>query len=109
MTGRLTTHVLDTAAGKPAAGMTITLARLQPAAAALGSFVTNADGRNAGPLLEGAALTVGEYELLFHVGAWRAGGFYDVVPIRFCVTDAGAHHHVPLILAPHGYSTYRGS
>ncbi len=107
MTGRLTTHVLDTATGRPAAGMRISLRRVE--GAALGVFTTNADGRCDGALLQGAALTAGEYELLFHVGAWRPGGFYDEVPIRFRVTDPASHHHVPLILSPFGYSTYRGS
>jgi 5-hydroxyisourate hydrolase len=107
VSGRLTTHVLDTATGRPAAGMRITLSR--SGGEGLGRFITNADGRCDEPLLEGEALTEGVYELVFHVGAWRAGGFYDAVPIRFCVTDPNAHHHVPLILSPFGYSTYKGS
>ena len=107
MSGRLTTHVLDTATGRPASGLRISLRRLD--GVDFGSFVTNADGRCDGPLLQGAALAAGEYELLFHVGEWRAGGFYDAIPIRFRVTDPAAHHHVPLILSPFGYSTYRGS
>jgi len=109
MNGRLTTHVLDTATGRPAAGMAITLSRLHPQPGELGRFVTNDDGRADGPLLEGVALIVGEYELLFHVGDWQPGGFYASVPIRFRVTDPGSHHHVPLILSPFGYATYRGS
>ena len=112
MTGRLTTHVLDTAGGGPAAGMTIELFHLQPERQRLGTWKTNADGRCDAPLLSGAVLLPGHYELLFAVGAWRAGGdpgFYDEVPIRFRVTDTSAHYHVPLILAPFGYSTYRGS
>ena len=112
MTGRLTTHVLDTAGGGPAAGMTIELFRLQPERQSLGTWKTNADGRCDAPLLSGAVLLPGHYELLFAVGAWRAGGdpgFYDEVPIRFRVTDPSVHYHVPLILAPFGYSTYRGS
>jgi 5-hydroxyisourate hydrolase len=106
MTGRLTTHVLDTATGRPAAGLRITLRR---GGAVLGRFVTNADGRCDGPLLEGESLVAGEYELLFDVGAWRDGGFYREIPIRFCVDDASGHTHVPLLLSPFGYSTYRGS
>jgi len=112
MTGRLTTHVLDTATGGPAVGMAIELFRLQPDRRKLGAWMTNADGRCDAPLLAGAALLAGRYELLFAVGAWREGGapgFYDEVPIRFRVTDPAAHYHVPLILSPFGYSTYRGS
>ena len=112
MTGRLTTHVLDTAGGGPAAGMTIELFRLQPERQSLGTWKTNADGRCDAPLLSGAVLLPGHYELLFAVGAWRAGGdpgFYDEVPIRFRVTDTSAHYHVPLLVSPWSYSTYRGS
>ncbi len=114
--GRLTTHVLDTAAGRPAAGLRLELFRLEGAARQhLGSFRTNADGRCDAPLLAGAALAAGDYEIVFGVGAWRAAqgtaeaGFYDEVPIRFRVGDPAGHYHVPLILAPFGYSTYRGS
>jgi 5-hydroxyisourate hydrolase len=111
MTGRLTTHVLDTGSGRPAAGLTLELYRLEgDARQLLGTFRTNADGRCDTPLLAGPALTAGEYEIVFAVAAWRAGrGFYDVVPIRFRISDAAGHYHVPLILAPFGYSTYRGS
>ena len=109
MSGRITTHVLDTATGRPAAGMRVRLERL-PGREALGEWRTNADGRCEAPLLEGTALLAGEYELMFDVAGWRVGpGFYDAVPIRFRVTDATAHHHVPLILSPFGYATYRGS
>ena len=111
-TGRLTTHVLDTAAGRPAAGLSITLARLEDGTRTeLAHVVTNADGRCDGPLLQGRALLAGLYELTFHIAAWRNGaaGFYDEIPIRFRVSDPDAHHHVPLILSPFGYSTYRGS
>lgn len=108
--GRLTTHVLDTATGRPAAGMPLDLFRLDEGARThLGSFRTNADGRCDAPLLAGDTLHPGTYEIVFAVAAWRAGGFYDEVPIRFRVGDAAAHYHVPLILAPFGYSTYRGS
>ncbi len=107
MSGRLTTHVLDTATGRPAAGMRLSLRRMD--AGMVGAFVTNADGRCDAPLLAGDALVAGAYELVFHVGEWRAGGFYDEVPVRFRVADPAGHYHVPLILAPFGYSTYRGS
>ncbi len=111
MSGRITVHVLDTATGRPAAGMELRLARLAPLPAELGVFRTNADGRCDGPLLEGATLCAGVYELLFEVGRWRGdgGGFYEGVPIRFRIDDAGAHYHVPLLISPFGYSTYRGS
>ena len=114
--GRLTTHVLDTAAGRPAAGLALDLFRLEGEARRhLGTFRTNADGRCDAPLLAGEALAAGAYEIVFAVGAWRAAqgasgtGFYDEVPIRFRVADPAGHYHVPLILAPFGYSTYRGS
>lgn len=115
-TGRLTTHVLDTAGGRPAAGLPLDLFRLEGAMRHhLGGFRTNADGRCDAPLLAGAALSVGTFEIVFAVGAWRAAqgaageGFYDEVPIRFRIADTSGHYHVPLILAPFGYSTYRGS
>lgn len=107
MSGRLTTHVLDTAAGRPAAGIPVTLRR---DGRVLAEVVTNADGRTDAPLLEGDALTPGVYELEFSVGAHFGGaGFLDRVPVRFTVTDAGEHHHVPLLVSPFAYSTYRGS
>ncbi len=112
--GRLTTHVLDTAAGRPAAGVRITISR---DGEALREIVTNDDGRADGPLLAGAAFTPGVYELAFHVGDYfRALGvasdeplFLDVVPVRFGISRAGQHYHVPLLISPFGYSTYRGS
>lgn len=110
--GRITTHVLDTAAGLPAAGMAIELHRSEEGQwRNLGRFATNADGRCNSPLLEGKAMQAGLYEIIFHVGEWRRDrpGFYDTIPIRFSITDPGAHHHVPLILSPFGYSTYKGS
>jgi 5-hydroxyisourate hydrolase len=110
--GRITTHVLDTAAGVPGAALSLTLHRIENGTRELlGRFVTNGDGRCDRPLLEGAAMRAGVYELTFHVGDWRNGtpGFYDEIPIRFRVSDPHAHHHVPLILSPFGYSTYRGS
>ena len=108
--GKLTTHVLDTAQGRPAANMPLSLFRLTGGERQhLGSFRTNADGRCEAPLLSGAALIEGEYEIVFGVAAWQAGGFYGDIPIRFRVGDPAGHYHVPLILAPFGYSTYRGS
>ena len=104
--------MLDTATGQPASGLRVELHRLSPDGAheSLGAWATNAGGRTDAPLLAGAAFVAGEYELLFDVAGWRgAAGFYDTVPIRFRIADAGAHCHVPLILAPFGYSTYRGS
>ena len=115
-TGRLTTHVLDVASGRPAAGVRIELLRMDGGAPeSLASVVTNPDGRCDGPLLEGAALTAGSYELRFHAGEYfktvasDARPFYDVIPIPFIVADEGQHYHVPLLLAPFGYSTYRVS
>jgi 5-hydroxyisourate hydrolase len=112
--GRLTTHVLDTAAGRPAAGLKVELYRLAGRETPLKAGTTNADGRLDAPLLEGDGLEPGVYELRFHVGDYFRGGggnggaFLDVVPIRFRVA-AGQSYHVPLILSPFGYATYRGS
>ncbi|MBX2856498.1 MAG: hydroxyisourate hydrolase [Rhodobacteraceae bacterium] len=113
--GRLTTHVLDTALGRPAAGMEITLKRAN--GDVIKTVRTNDDGRVDAPLLEGAALIKGGYELTFNAGAYldatgQAGAeprFLDEIPIRFGVADPEAHYHVPLLLSPFGYSTYRGS
>ncbi len=116
--GRLTTHVLDTGLGKPAAGLAIELFRLAGAGREhLRSVVTNEDGRTDGPMLEGTAFEAGTYELVFKAGDYlrRTGGaggghlFLDEIPIRFGIDDAGQHYHVPLLLSPFGYSTYRGS
>lgn len=113
--GKLTTHVLDTAHGKPAAGLRIDLFKANQATALL-SIKTNADGRADKPLLDGDALTAGTYRLEFHVGDYfrtvgsgDAGKFLDVVPIVFVVSDAAVHYHVPLLVSPWAYSTYRGS
>jgi 5-hydroxyisourate hydrolase len=114
--GRLTTHVLDTAAGVPARGMRVDLVFLDTGLA-IGSFTTNADGRLDGPALEGDTMRLGRYELTFHVGAYFAGRgvaaadppFLDLVPVRFAIADPGAHYHVPLLVSPWSYSTYRGS
>jgi 5-hydroxyisourate hydrolase len=114
--GRLTTHVLDTATGQPAAGLPLTLLRIEgDEARVLAHFHTNHDGRCDAPLLSGEELVAGIYEIVFRVGAWRAAagaptiGFYHDIPIRFRVDDPNGHYHVPLILSPFGYSTYRGS
>lgn len=115
--GRLTTHVLDTASGKPAANLQVDLLRLENEQfLTLHSTRTNQDGRCDAPLLAGAEMRSGTYELRFHVGAYlgeqqKEGSvpFLDVVPIRFGIADEGAHYHVPLLVAPYAYSTYRGS
>lgn len=116
--GRLTTHVLDTARGKPAAGVRITLYRMSGQShRKIAEAVTNADGRTEAPMLAGAALKPGTYELVFGAGAYlRASGqavgdvlFLDEIPIRFGVPDAGQHYHVPLLISPFAFSTYRGS
>ncbi len=116
--GRLSTHVLDTARGKPAAEVRISLWRIEgERREKIAEVATNADGRTDQPLLSGAALVAGEYELLFHAGDYlRASGqagegtlFLDLIPIRFGIPDAGQHYHVPLLISPFAYSTYRGS
>lgn len=115
--GRLTTHVLDVALGKPAAGLAISLRRAGKHGTPLASAVTNADGRCDKPLLEGEAMEAGSYDLVFEAGAYfdrlglglPAPKFLDQVVIRFGIADTGAHYHVPLLLSPYGYSTYRGS
>lgn len=108
----LTLHALDTALGKPAAGLGYTLFRLDGAAPQeLVSGKTNSDGRCEAPMLTGGALTAGIYEVVFDVAGWRGddSGFYDSVPIRFRVRDASEHYHIPLLISPFGYTTYRGS
>ena len=109
--GKLTTHVLDTANGKPGAGIAVDLSMLQKGEWKLLKTVrTNADGRTEVPLLEGDSLRAGAYELAFHVGSYFKGqGFLDLVPVRFVITDPAAHCHVPLLCSPWGYTTYRGS
>ena len=110
MSGRLTTHVLDTARGRPAAGIPIELARLDgERREVLRSLSTNADGRTDEPLLDGGELSAGTYELTFSVGGHFGEGFLDRVPVRFTIADADAHYHVPLLVSPWSYSTYRGS
>ncbi|MEQ5802940.1 hydroxyisourate hydrolase [Halomonas sp. H10-9-1] len=116
--GRLTTHVLDTAQGCPGEGIRIEVYRLERGQRIrLKEVVTNADGRCEAPILEGEAFATGQYELVFHAGDYLSAQgvvaeeprFLDVIPLRFGVADAGAHYHVPLLLSPYGYSTYRGS
>ena len=118
MAGRLTTHVLDTTHGRPAGGVEIELHRLTAdRCALLVRTRTNADGRSDAPLLEGDAIQPGTYELTFRVGDYFAAmgallvepRFLDVVPIRFGIADPDAHYHVPLLVSPYGYATYRGS
>ena len=117
MTGRLTTHVLDTMAGTPAAGLVIELWTAGEGARHLKTVITNADGRTGAPLLEGDALAAGCYELRFGAGTYlraRHGvgtdpPFLDEIPVRFGISDPDRHYHVPLLLSPYGYSTYRGS
>jgi 5-hydroxyisourate hydrolase len=111
--GRLTTHVLDTSIGRPGAGVRVVL---RQGGAIKADFRTNADGRTDAPLLEGAEVRPGTYELAFYVGEYfRERGvrlsdppFLDVIPIHFTIAD-DAHYHVPLLVSPFGYSTYRGS
>ena len=113
--GRLTTHVLDTALGKPAENLRIDLFRIDgESAEQIGSTRTNDDGRCDAPLLSGELMKSGTYELRFHAGNYlgREGGdvpFLDIIPIRFGIADVSAHYHVPLLLSPYSYSTYRGS
>ena len=114
--GALTTHVLDTSSGKPAEGVLIDLYRLGDEAERISSALTNEDGRCPAPMLDGDEFEVGEYELVFHAGDYfRALGteladpaFLDHVVIRFGISD-DSHYHVPLLISPYGYSTYRGS
>lgn len=116
--GRLTTHVLDTAQGSPAGGLAIELWEHGAGAPRLIKTVaTNSDGRTDEPMLAGTDVKPGIYELRFMAGAYlrRTGAklaeplFLDVIPIRFGIANTGQHYHVPLLLSPFGYSTYRGS
>jgi 5-hydroxyisourate hydrolase len=106
--GRLTTHVLDIARGKPAAGIRIEL--YAGDGTKLAETTTNADGRTDAPLLEDEKFKAGSYELVFHVGAhFGTDAFFERIPIRFRIPDAAQHFHVPLLCSPWSYTTYRGS
>lgn len=117
--GRLSTHVLDIQAGRPAADVATELVRIGRTAAAVTvkTARTNADGRTDAPLLAGDELTTGVYEIRFHAGEYFSRArrkpaepaFVDVVPIRFGIADASGHYHVPLLVSPWAFSTYRGS
>ncbi|MDH3263821.1 MAG: hydroxyisourate hydrolase [Paracoccaceae bacterium] len=116
--GYLTTHVLDTARGVPAGGVRIVLYRISgQSRTQIAETVTNDDGRTDAPILPKDKFAPGSYELVFFAGDYlKATGqaglepmFLDEIPIRFGINDAEAHYHVPLLLSPYGYSTYRGS
>jgi 5-hydroxyisourate hydrolase len=115
--GKLTTHVLDTAAGRPGAGILIELYQLEPERCLLKTCRSNSDGRCDQPLLAGQEFKTGAYELVFHAGDYfSARGaslpqppFLDQVVIRFGIAAKDQHYHVPLLISPYGYSTYRGS
>jgi 5-hydroxyisourate hydrolase len=116
--GHLSTHVLDTANGCAAAGMAVSLQRIDAGGpVTLRHFTLNHDGRSDGPLLDAAAMAVGRYRLLFEVAPYfRARGttlpeppFIDTVTLDFGIADAAGHYHVPLLVSPWSYSTYRGS
>jgi 5-hydroxyisourate hydrolase len=115
MTAGLTTHVLDTSREGPAEGVEVTLRRMDDGdAETIASGTTNHDGRLEAPLLDTDEIETGTYELLFEVGEYyRASGdestFLETVPVRFTIADASEHYHVPLLLSPGGYTTYRGS
>jgi 5-hydroxyisourate hydrolase len=115
----LTTHVLDVTRGGPAKGVRIELYEFgaDGGRTLVTAATTNADGRTDVPLIAAGQARVGRFELVFHAGDYFSSQgakladppFLDVVPIRFAVADAGAHYHVPLIVSPWSYSTYRGS
>lgn len=117
--GHVTTHVLDAARGCPAAGMAIDLFEIADGGTRclVRSVTTNHDGRTDAPVIPKGELRAGTFELVFHAGDYLAGAgladesprFLDLIPIRFGIADVAAHYHVPLLLAPYSYSTYRGS
>lgn len=116
--GHLSTHVLDTANGCPAAGMKVTLQRVDgTGATTLRSVALNADGRPDGALLDEKTMAAGRYRLVFEVAAYFRGRgvtlpeppFLDCVQLDFGIADAQGHYHVPLLASPYSYSTYRGS
>jgi 5-hydroxyisourate hydrolase len=116
MTG-LSTHVLDTSRGVPAAGLRIELYRIDGGRQLIKSVTTNKDGRADGQLLEGDEFKIGAYELVFAVAEYfRRSGvtlsdppYLDLIPVCFAISDTTAHYHVPLLVSPYGYTTYRGS
>lgn len=115
--GRLTTHVLDTARGCPARGVAVSLYRISPERQLLCESQTNADGRLDAPMLENESFTRGKYELVFSVGEYFRQhqpdlpdpAFVDEVVLRFGIANCEQHYHVPLLVSPWSYSTYRGS
>jgi 2-oxo-4-hydroxy-4-carboxy-5-ureidoimidazoline decarboxylase len=116
--GRLSTHVLDTVSGRPAAGVKVVLREIGASAeGVLKEAITNADGRTDAPMLAGAPLRIGTYEIAFHIGAYFEGQgtatsrppFLEVVPVRFAIAEPEGHYHVPLLASPWSYATYRGS
>ena len=114
MVAKLSTHVLDLTTGRPAVGMKIELWQHGPAPKLVTTFTTNADGRTDSPLLAGDTMVTGAYELIFRVRDYFASRqmespFLDEVPIRFAISDANAGYHVPLLVTPWAYQTYRGS
>ncbi len=118
MTGFLTTHVLDVMNGTPASKMKIELFEIKGESRnKLATIITNKDGRSEKPILVSEVFKTGSYELLFYVGdyfnsngaALKNGQFLDIVPVRFIISDVTSHYHVPLLVSPYGYSTYRGS
>jgi 5-hydroxyisourate hydrolase len=115
--GKLTTHILDTERGKPAAGMKIELWRVDESPSLLTTRITNSDGRVDSPILSETSFTIGTYELRFFAGDYLRTQnadlpeplFLDIIPIRFGIANSDQHYHVPLLLSAHSYSTYRGS
>jgi len=115
--GRLSTHVLDTSVGRPARGVRVRLVRIEgEAEVGVAEAVTNADGRTDAPLLSGESYRPGTYVLRFDVRDYfarrdppAASPFLDIVPIRFTMAEPDGHYHVPLVVTPWSYSTYRGS
>lgn len=116
--GHLSTHVLDTARGVPASGIRIELHAIEPGAhRLLATAVTNRDGRTDAPLLSGESFRTGAYEILFHVAAYFADSglalaepsFLDIVPVRFRIAEPDGRYHIPLLVSPWSYATYRGS
>ncbi len=111
ISGKLSTHILDTSKGKPAAGVKVELFKVDGfgESTLVTETKTNADGRTDQPILHGEAFEAATYILHFHIGEYFGEGLFDVVPIRFVVQDASANYHVPLVCTPWSYSTYRGS